>query len=66
MQMAFRAQGLHCPGLPTQCYKLQIDALPVASVELERVIQKDPLLSKVLYYTRTRWPNAVKEPFRAY
>jgi len=52
--------------LQTLIIIVQIYALPVASVELERVIQKDPLLSKVLYYTRTRWPNAVKEPFRAY
>ena len=44
----------------------QIDALPVTSAELEVATRKDVVLSKVLYYTRTRWPNTIKEPFKPY
>jgi len=44
----------------------QIDALPVTSAELEVATQRDSILSKVLYYTRTRWPNVVKESFKPY
>ena len=44
----------------------QIDALPVTAAELETATCKDSMLSKVLYYTRTGWPNVINEPFKLY
>ena len=44
----------------------QIDALPVTAAELEAATRKDSILCKVLYYTRSGWPNVIKEPFKPY
>jgi len=37
----------------------QIGALLVTSAELEVASQKDSILCKILYYTTTKWPNAI-------
>ena len=44
----------------------QIDALPVTAAELEAATRKDSILCKFLYYTRSGWPNVIKEPFKLY
>ena len=44
----------------------QIDSLPVTTVELESATRKDPILSKVLYYTRKGWPEIIQEPLKLY
>ena len=38
-----------------------VDSLPVTASELESATQKDPVLSKVLYYTQTGWPQEISD-----
>ena len=44
----------------------QIEALPVSATELRSMTRNDPLLSKVLQYTRKGWPSSVPAPLKPY
>ena len=44
----------------------QIEALPVTSVPLKRATSRDPILSKVLMYTKQGWPDRVDESLKPY
>ena len=44
----------------------QIEALPVTSVHLKHATSHDPILSKVLMYTKQGWPDKVDEILRPY
>ena len=44
----------------------QIDSLLVTTAELESATRKDPILSKVLYYTRKGWPQIIQECLKPY
>ena len=43
-----------------------IDQLPVSSVQIKKATSKDPILSKVVYYTVNGWPNIVDESLIPY
>lgn len=43
----------------------QVDALPVHASQVMTATRSDPLLSKVLRYTRTGWPEQVPEELRS-
>ena len=43
-----------------------IEALPVTAVELRAATRCDPLLSKVLQYTKRGWPSKVPEALKPY
>lgn len=50
-----------------QCFLLgQMQALPVTVDRLQMATRRDPILSKVLQYTRTRWPLHVPEPLNPF
>lgn len=42
------------------------DSLPVTAADLESATHKDPILSKVLYYTRKGWPEITQECLKPY
>ena len=44
----------------------QIDKMPVTNQQLERATRKDPILSKVLHYTKRGWPERVEEELKPY
>ena len=44
----------------------QIEALPVTAVELRAATRCDPILSKVLQYTKKGWPSKVPEVLKPY
>ena len=44
----------------------QIEALPITSTQLKRVTGRDPILSKVLRYTKQGWPDKVEEALKPY
>ena len=44
----------------------QVNALPVTAQQLGQATRSDPILSKVWQYTRTRWPEKVKECLKPY
>ena len=44
----------------------QIEALPVSAVELQTMTRTDPLLSKVLQYTKKGWPTSVSDSLKPY
>ena len=44
----------------------QIEALPITSAQLKHVMRRDPLLSKVLRYTKQGWPDEVEETLKPY
>ena len=44
----------------------QIDALPVTAQQLGKATRSDPILSKVWRYTRTKWPDKMKECLKPY
>ena len=44
----------------------QINSLLVTTAELESATHKDPILSKVLYYTRKGWPQIIQECLKPY
>ena len=42
----------------------QIEALPVTAMQLQKVARQDPILSKVVTFTRNGWPSTVPENLR--
>ena len=44
----------------------QLEALPITSTQLKRVTGRDPILSKVLRYTKQGWPDKVEEALKPY
>ena len=44
----------------------QVEALPVTSDQIETATRKDPVLSRVLRYTRHGWPMEVGEACKPY
>ena len=44
----------------------QIFTLPVMCTELQTVTRNDPIMSKVLYYTRYGWPAKISEDLKPY
>ena len=44
----------------------QVDALPVTAQQLGQATRSDPILSKVWHYTKTKWPDKVKECLKPY
>ena len=44
----------------------QIEALPITSAQLKRVMRCDPILSKVLQYIKQGWPDEVEETLKPY
>ena len=44
----------------------QIDSLPVTHRQIQRTTERDPVLSKVLQYTRQLWPAEVTEELKPY
>ena len=44
----------------------QIEALPVTAVELRAATRRDPILSKVLQYTKRGWPAKVPDVLKPY
>ena len=44
----------------------QIEALPVTAMQLRKVTRQDPILSKVVTFTRNGWPSIVPENLRPY
>ena len=49
------------------CFNIcQIQALPVTSDAVQTATRRDPLLSKVLYYTKHGWPTRVSDAFKPF
>ena len=44
----------------------QIEALPVTSLQLKSAISHDPVLSKVLRYTKQGWPDKLNDTLKPY
>ena len=44
----------------------QIEALPITSAQLKRVMGHDPILSKVLWYTKQCWPDKAEKTPKPY
>eukprot|EP00731_Ephydatia_muelleri_P000635 Em0001g635a len=44
----------------------QIEALPVTAMQLRKVTRQDPILSKVVTFTRNGWPSIVPENLKPY
>ncbi len=44
----------------------QIEALPTTAIQLKQATQRDPILSRVLRYTRSGWPGKVPEALKPY
>ena len=44
----------------------QVDSLPVTAEQLGRATQQDPLLSKVLHFTQSGWPQKVPEHLKPF
>jgi hypothetical protein len=44
----------------------QIDSLPVTHQQIQLATQRDPVLSKVLTYTRHHWPDDIPEELKPY
>eukprot|EP00731_Ephydatia_muelleri_P014893 Em0008g613a len=44
----------------------QIEALPVSADQVQNNTLRDPILSKVLHYTRNSWPPVVPDELKAY
>ena len=44
----------------------QVDALPVHTLQVMTATRTDPLLSKVLRYTRTGWPQEAPQELRPF
>ena len=44
----------------------QIDNLPVTAMQLKTVTQRDPVLSKVLHYSKQGWPTTVTDDLKPY
>eukprot|EP00731_Ephydatia_muelleri_P002173 Em0001g2173a len=44
----------------------QIEALPVTAMQLRKVTRQDPILSKVVTFTRNGWPSIVPENLKSY
>ena len=44
----------------------QIGTLPVMCTELQTVTRNDPIMSKVLHYTRYGWPAEISEDLKPY
>ena len=44
----------------------QIEALPITSAHLKRVTGCEPILSKVLRYTKQGWPDEVEKTLKPY
>ena len=44
----------------------QLESLPVTSQQLGQATRKDPLLSKVWWFTKSGWPQEVKECLKPY
>ena len=44
----------------------QIDSLPILSSQLERATSYDPVLSKVIQYTRQGWPAVISDELKPY
>ena len=51
---------------PTEFNISQIYALPVTSVSIQSCSRKDPLLSRVIRFTRSGWPSTVAEELKPY
>ena len=60
-------KGIHSKETKTDLFSVrQIEALPVTAVQLKRATSYDPILSKVLLYTKQGWPDRVDEPLKPY
>ena len=64
---------LHCLEEHTSCVgasyifnMTQIESLPVTSSQLENATRYDPILGKVLHYTRYGWPDIVPSELQPY
>ena len=44
----------------------QIEALPMTATEVQKIIKSDPLLKKVLHYTKRGWPEQVPEALKPF
>ena len=49
------------------CFNIgQIESLPVTSDAVQRATRRDPILSKVLTYTKKGWPSQIQEALTPY
>ena len=56
-----------CTSSIPSCFNLaQIQALPVSSTSIQRASRTDPILSKVIQYTRKGWPVRVSDAFKPF
>ena len=65
--------SLHCLEEHTSCVgasyifnMTQIESLPITSSQLENATRYDPILGKVLHYTRYGWPDIVPSELQPY
>ena len=55
-----------CTGASNVFNMTQIDSLPILSSQLERATSYDPVLSKVIQYTRQGWPAVIPDELKPY
>ena len=49
------------------CFNMsQVEALPVTAKAIQKASRIDPVLSKVILYTRKGWPSTVRDVFKPY
>ena len=49
------------------CFNMsQVEALPVTAKTIQRASRTDPVLSKVILYTRKGWPSSVRDTLKPY
>ena len=60
-------EGIHSKETKTDIFSVrQIEALPVTAIQLKCATSCDPILSKVLLYTKQGWSDKVDEPLKPY
>ena len=63
VQQSCKKEGHSEPNLFNIC---QIESLPLTSGQLKQATRTDPILSKVLMFTKTGWPMQVSEALKPY
>ena len=63
MKQSYKKEGHSEPNLFNIC---QIESLPLTSGQLKQATRTDPILSKVLMFTKTGWPMQVSEALKPY
>ncbi len=58
--------GPGCSCEPSDFNICQIMSLPVACVDVQRATRRDPVISQVLRYTQTGWPETVPESLKPF